>query len=309
MSRIRLICPNCGAQYDVPAEVIPPDGRDVQCSNCAHTWFQKHPDDTEDRAEDPLAPPPSPPDAQDDLPPEASEEDDWSEPEVAPAAPKRGLDPEVAEVLRAEAEHERRQREAEAIETQTELGLDEPFQDAQERRSREARARMAAMRGETEPQGDAEDAEPGETAPDTPQSAAARSGRAAARAATAAAESRKELLPDVDEINQTLRAGNEPRVTDSAEGRVGVDDLDAGSAQGKGGFARGFFLVVVLVAIAIAVYASAPQIEEALPQAAPLLDAYVAQVDVLRAWLDEVVGNLFQTLDGLSSEATGPDNS
>ena len=41
---MRLTCPNCGAQYEVPAEVIPESGRDVQCSNCGDTWFQTHPD-------------------------------------------------------------------------------------------------------------------------------------------------------------------------------------------------------------------------------------------------------------------------
>ena len=41
---MRLICPNCSAQYEVPADVIPDEGRDVQCSNCQETWFQTHPD-------------------------------------------------------------------------------------------------------------------------------------------------------------------------------------------------------------------------------------------------------------------------
>ena len=40
---MRLICPNCGAQYEVPESVIPETGRDVQCSSCGHTWFQSHP--------------------------------------------------------------------------------------------------------------------------------------------------------------------------------------------------------------------------------------------------------------------------
>lgn len=41
---MRLTCPNCRAQYEVPDEVIPEEGRDVQCSNCEKTWFQeKHP--------------------------------------------------------------------------------------------------------------------------------------------------------------------------------------------------------------------------------------------------------------------------
>ena len=37
---MRLICPNCGAQYQISDDVIPTGGRDVQCSNCGHTWFE-----------------------------------------------------------------------------------------------------------------------------------------------------------------------------------------------------------------------------------------------------------------------------
>ena len=32
-------CPNCNAQYDVPNDIIPAAGRDVQCSSCSKTWF------------------------------------------------------------------------------------------------------------------------------------------------------------------------------------------------------------------------------------------------------------------------------
>ena len=32
-------CPNCNAQYEVPNDIIPATGRDVQCSNCSKTWF------------------------------------------------------------------------------------------------------------------------------------------------------------------------------------------------------------------------------------------------------------------------------
>ncbi len=40
---MRLMCPNCEAQYEVSDSVIPLHGRDVQCSNCGQTWFQTHP--------------------------------------------------------------------------------------------------------------------------------------------------------------------------------------------------------------------------------------------------------------------------
>ncbi|MEN9012433.1 MAG: zinc-ribbon domain-containing protein, partial [Yoonia sp.] len=45
---MRLICPNCGAQYEVADDVIPLDGRDVQCSNCGHTWFENRGDSNAD---------------------------------------------------------------------------------------------------------------------------------------------------------------------------------------------------------------------------------------------------------------------
>ena len=37
---MRLVCPNCGARYEVPEQNIPASGRDVQCSACSMTWFQ-----------------------------------------------------------------------------------------------------------------------------------------------------------------------------------------------------------------------------------------------------------------------------
>lgn len=41
---MRLICPNCDAEYEVDDNMIPPEGRDVQCSNCETVWFQTHAD-------------------------------------------------------------------------------------------------------------------------------------------------------------------------------------------------------------------------------------------------------------------------
>ena len=37
---MRLVCPNCEAKYEVPEDAIPDTGRDVQCTNCGHSWFQ-----------------------------------------------------------------------------------------------------------------------------------------------------------------------------------------------------------------------------------------------------------------------------
>ena len=36
---MRLLCPQCDAEYEIPDDVIPTEGRDVQCSGCQETWF------------------------------------------------------------------------------------------------------------------------------------------------------------------------------------------------------------------------------------------------------------------------------
>lgn len=35
---MRLVCPRCGAQYEIDAEAIPARGRDVECSACEYVW-------------------------------------------------------------------------------------------------------------------------------------------------------------------------------------------------------------------------------------------------------------------------------
>jgi len=179
---MRLTCPNCDAQYEVPDEVMPKTGRDVQCSNCGQTWFQKHPDAiaTPDEARRVL----------DDNTPDADEEISPPPPPMpnTTSAARKQLDPSVADILREEAEAERKARERTTppkLESQPELGESlnaaTPPEDEAEVRAREARARMARMRGED------------------PVAAAGAAG-------AAATSSRKDLLPDIDEINSTLRA-------------------------------------------------------------------------------------------------------
>lgn len=43
---MRLICANCGAQYEISDTAIPPQGREVQCAACGHSWFQTREDAT-----------------------------------------------------------------------------------------------------------------------------------------------------------------------------------------------------------------------------------------------------------------------
>ena len=41
MGRMLLSCPNCNTRYLVPDSAIGPQGRQVRCANCKHSWFQE----------------------------------------------------------------------------------------------------------------------------------------------------------------------------------------------------------------------------------------------------------------------------
>ena len=266
---MRLICPNCDAQYEVVDDVIPTEGRDVQCSNCGQTWFQHHPDHAPADPEEMDAP--------EDLAPVDDTPGPDEERAPAPEPQRRELDPSVTDILREEAEIEAQARatETEALESQPDLGLDSGESDA-DRRAREARERMARMRGES--------AGPPEQVSE-------------AAATAAAIGSRRDLLPDIEEINSTLRSTSDRQTAPS--GDTGGDAVEA--APRKSGFRRGFTLMLLLAIILGAIYVFAPDIAQSVPQADPYLSAYVAQVDAARVWLDGHVAAGLTWLDNLTA--------
>ena len=274
---MRLICPNCDAQYEVPDDVMPETGRDVQCSNCGQTWFQHHPDHmpSEDTArsvpapDEEVAPPPPPP-------------------SPAPERERKQLDPAVADILRQEAEAEqeaRRQAQQTGLESQPDLGLDleeRPREDDTERRAREARERMARMRGE--------DVEaPSDCVGDSASNAAA-------------LNSRRDLLPDIEEINSTLRA-SAGRSGSTAEYEA---DIEAPTHQRKKrGFRTGFVTVLLIVLVLAVFYIAAPRIGAQVPALEGPMQGYVAFVDQMRLWLDDQVRGILQSLDSTARESGG----
>lgn len=284
---MRLICPNCDAQYEVPLNVMPTNGRDVQCSNCNHTWFQEHPDHVAEKAtEDPAsndarAPEPEAPDRQDiEEPDQAAQPEPARPPKDDTLAPKRRtLDPSVADVLKAEAERESvaRRKENETIESQPDLGLDDGDFDT-ERSIRAARASIPQMwsNAATEEKSEEEDLLPDAII-------------------TAAVKSRRDLLPNIDEINSTLRS-NEDRAPTGDPGQTGqVETIEKRSSR------RGFTLTVALFAILALAYVFAPQIAERIPQAETGITAYVAIVDDWRVWLDAQSATALSWLDNAVS--------
>lgn len=242
---MRLVCPNCDAEYEVDASVIPDNGRDVQCSNCGHAWFQMSPQMEEElAAEEALfeAPPPEPVAV------------------ATPPAPQpRALDESVLSVLREEAERETAARRAETpvIEAQTEMGL-------------------AAAPASPPKAPDSKAPEP-EAEPDP---VAQRIAKMKGTEAPAKPQSRKEMLPEIDEINSTLRASSEKRSGDA--GAV----ADTMADGGRKGFRSGFVLMMLLAVIVVALYVMAPKLAQQIPALAPALKSYVALIDSARLALD-----------------------
>lgn len=263
---MRLICPNCDARYEVPDEVMPAEGRDVQCSNCGQTWFQAHPLAQSQQTEAAIDP---------DLP-DPDEEISPPPPLPQTAAPRRELDPEVTDILRQEAEAEQNARRADdppTLESQPDLGIDSVVGDEAERRAQQARERMARMRGED--------------APDT--------------MTAAAAAPRRELLPDIEEINSTLRSSADRSATVPTEETSAEGYTEPKVEKKKRSWRRGFITMLVIFVLLWLLYLFAPRIIAALPQVEPILTPYVAWVDQLRGWLDGVLQSAARWLDAKAS--------
>lgn len=297
---MRLICPGCAAQYEVHAAAIPPEGRDVQCSNCGHTWFQRPEGEQPADTEQPTTPETAAPDTPDQdmpeneeprvarpvfsematqqdgpvtaAPPEPASTDKagsvlpeiaWPDDDPAPARPNpapRKIDDAVLAVLREEAEREARARRAESgsLETQPDLGL--------------ALQQQAAPRRNSLP------ADPGAgVQPRRP----AKSDAAASRPdATEPTSSRGRRLPNIDEINSTLRGTSERKGKDALP-----PDTVQEAEQNRRSFRTGFLVVVVIATLALLIYALARPIASAVPALAPVLESYAAAMDAARLWL------------------------
>ena len=254
---MRLLCPNCDAEYEVEASLIPDTGRDVQCSNCGHAWFQPSPDvEAALAAEAALYDAPEPP-------PEPASAAMYPQTTVIGELPRRRLDESVLAVLREEADREMAARRAEApqgLETQTELGL----QAVDDTGGAVAR-RIARLKGE-----------------------------AAVPAVPVKPQSRREMLPEIDEINSSLRASSEKR---------GADITAVAPPAPAGGFRNGFVLMLLGAVALVTVYVMAPRIAQQMPGAAGALTAYVASIDGFRIMLDGAVQGAIEWLRGAADGA------
>ena len=304
---MRLVCPNCDAEYEVDDSAIPRAGRDVQCSNCGHGWFQAHPELVAEQAEedalfgvaedDHLPEPedvlagaegkfePDDVEPSDILEPDAVvlAPEDEREPVVVPepaaaamaladdAAPPatRNIDDSILAVLREEAEREFSARRAEAPPPRLETQTEMGLDAASDADAR----RVARLEGASEQKPEPETARP-----------------------------RRNLFPAIEEINSTLRAS-------SGRGADGYDSVVTGSARdaaaARGGFGQGFLTLILLVVVVVALYVFAPLIGAKVPALAEAAAGYVSAVDATRRWIHTEMRALIGMLRGLEGGAQG----
>ena len=339
---MRLVCPNCGAQYEVDDRVMPEEGRDVQCSNCGHAWFFTPPLPATTEVEDK-------PEPKIEIPaPQASHVDETPEPDPI-ADPTPEVEPSV---------------DSPESEDETEVAESVEDDDA-------AEVEDAAEDDAAEIDGDVEVEDTPETAPD--ESDESDDGVVENAPIPAAAAPRKEVSEEVkqilqEEAEQELRAREADHQGLETQPDLGLDaaqddadkeltarirrmELDQGdveeeiqekdlrsrdmlpdieeinstldapdtpdetkidlgpsgteAASGGKGFRRGFSLTILLAVLLVSIYVLAPQIGERFPQAQSALEQYTAMGDSLRVWLEGAMQSAVEKMRGLMDTSSG----
>jgi hypothetical protein len=102
---------------------------------------------------------------------------------------------------------------------------------------------------------------------------------------------RRTRLPDVEEINSTLRPSEVAEAETEAAAMAPV-------AEGRSSFRSGFLLVMTLAILASALYGSADMIASAVPALEGPLRGFVGFVDSLRLQLDGLMQSATVAIDG-----------
>ena len=338
---MRLICPNCDAQYDVEDGAVPPEGRDVQCSNCSHVWYQRP--DGPSRVERLIG-----------------------RSAAAEAAAMPETDPAALEIIHEEVERETqaRQEEGGALETQDDLGLDaagplERIAAARARRSSDDEAVTPALEVEpdhipevtsepatelatepatgatTEPEFEAEpepvvsetdtasskedapSAQPvAETAP-TEELAAETTTEAERDPFDAPSETDKGILDEQTDDAAAEEVAKRQRLPDIEEINstlsdapiVVVEDQEAETdaqrlPRRRRGFRIGFGLALMATALLIGIYVQASELAERFPDYADIFTQIGENGDRFRIWLDGTAQDLVEVLTKLIANFT-----
>ena len=95
---MRLVCPNCKANYEIPRHAVPIGGREVKCASCGHSWFQTRTKKSNDIQL---------------IDPENKITKEDTEEVASAASDQKKIDPSVIKILREEAKREIEARDQE----------------------------------------------------------------------------------------------------------------------------------------------------------------------------------------------------
>ncbi|WP_218821913.1 zinc-ribbon domain-containing protein [Haematobacter genomosp. 1] len=267
---MRLICANCGAQYEISDTAIPPQGREVQCAACGHSWFQTREDATS----------------------------------ATPAPlPRRPVDEGVLNVLREEAA-----REAEARRSanhQSEAETPAPQATLQPPKPAPAAPPSAPAIGEAQDAGRPQDVDRPQDV-SQPQDVGQSQGmdRPQERGQPQDTAPREAAVPSPAKSAQPVASPARPRNWEPAPGPVdmpvnqALEDFvnEEESERGRRRFHIGFACGLLLVACLVALYIVGPGLAEDMPGLAPYITTYVENVNAARSWLRDLAAPLISAL-------------
>lgn len=337
---MRLVCPNCDAKYEVPEDAIPDAGRDVQCANCSHAWFQarertasavvtRRPEPNPQPVAAPTPQPEIPQTSSSDAPapagiaaeleiPAARTGKSKSASKATPPlaeAPEPNIDAATTRSASEEALPTAEPGSAtsgpEPVSADANLkpahGIEAWPETADEAEAAQTIAPrevddsvLAILREEAEREAKARllERQPLESAPELVDEAvpAARKKGAVKKPTPVPEEvarpaARRDLLPDVEEINSTLRQ-SEISAAESA------GDMDMAGRYGRGAFRSGFLLVLSMAILGAAIYIASAWLANLIPALEGPLESYVSLIDGIRLNMDSLMQSATRLISG-----------
>ena len=92
---------------------------------------------------------------------------------------------------------------------------------------------------------------------------------------------RRDLLPDIEEINSTLRNSEKPKR------KADQSKKPETTMRRSRGFRLGFVFTLLIAASLVFLYSSHDKLSEQYPTFAPLVESFIVSTNAARIWLDE----------------------